>query len=146
MWLSDNEIKGIFMAKGNWCLEIPLKSCYSYCRLHLVFLHLLMQFFRKVSRGDILYQCDCLFTHLSTFKAFRSATLLKKTAAQVFSVNIAKFLRTAFFIDHLRCLFCRYMCNALRDLVLFVQFKKREKHPWRSVTFSKVAGFSLQLN
>ena len=25
----------------------------------------------------------------------------------------------------------------------FVQFKKREKHPWRSVNFSKVAGFSL---
>ena len=24
----------------------------------------------------------------------------------------------------------------LRDLVPFVQFKKREKHPWRSVTFS----------
>ena len=31
-------------------------------------------------------------------------------------------------------------CDALRDLVPFVQFKKREKHPWRSVTFSKVAG------
>ena len=30
--------------------------------------------------------------------------------------------------------------DALRDLVPFVQFKKREKHPWRSVTFSKVAG------
>ena len=29
---------------------------------------------------------------------------------------------------------------ALRDLVLCAQFKKREKHPWRSVTFSKVAG------
>ena len=28
--------------------------------------------------------------------------------------------------------------DALRDLVSFVQFKKREKHPWRSVTFSKV--------
>ena len=27
---------------------------------------------------------------------------------------------------------------ALRDLVPFVQFKKREKHPWRSITFSKV--------
>ena len=24
--------------------------------------------------------------------------------------------------------------------VAFVEFKKREKHPWRSVTFSKVAG------
>ena len=29
-------------------------------------------------------------------------------------------------------------CNALRDLVPFAQFKKREKHPWRSVNFSKV--------
>ena len=35
--------------------------------------------------------------------------------------------------------------GALHDLVPFVQFKKREKHPWRSVTFSKVAGLSLQL-
>ena len=33
------------------------------------------------------------------------------------------------------------ICDALRDLVPFVQFKKREKHPWRSVNFSKVAGF-----
>ena len=31
--------------------------------------------------------------------------------------------------------------DILSDLVPFVQFKKREKHPWRSVTFSKVAGF-----
>ena len=31
------------------------------------------------------------------------------------------------------------ICDALRDLVPFVQFKKSEKHPWRSVTFSKVA-------
>ena len=30
----------------------------------------------------------------------------------------------------------------LRDLVPFVQFKKCKKHPWRSVTFSKVAGDS----
>ena len=27
----------------------------------------------------------------------------------------------------------------LRDLVAFVQFKKREKHRWRSINFSKVA-------
>ena len=25
------------------------------------------------------------------------------------------------------------ICGALRNLVAFVQFKKREKHPWRSV-------------
>ena len=44
----------------------------------------------------------------------------------------------------------------MRDLVPFVQFKKCEKHPWRSVTFSKPAillkvtllqgGFSRFLN
>ena len=39
----------------------------------------------------------------------------------------------------------KYMRRFLRDLVPTVQFKKREKHPWRSVTFSKAAGFSLQL-
>ena len=33
--------------------------------------------------------------------------------------------------------------DALGDLIPFVQFKKREKRPWRSVTFSKIAGFSL---
>ena len=32
------------------------------------------------------------------------------------------------------------ICGALRDLVPFVQFKERKKHPWRSVNFSKVAG------
>ena len=42
--------------------------------------------------------------------------------------------------------FCGYSvgviinCDALRDLLPFVQFKKREKHPSRSDTFSKVAG------
>ena len=30
-------------------------------------------------------------------------------------------------------------CNALHDLLPFVQFKEREKNPRRSVTFSKVA-------
>ena len=29
----------------------------------------------------------------------------------------------------------RYICDALRDLASFVQFKKCEKQPWRSVTF-----------
>ena len=33
--------------------------------------------------------------------------------------------------------------DAVRDVVLFVQSNKREKHPWRSTTFSKAAGFSL---
>ena len=31
--------------------------------------------------------------------------------------------------------------DVLRDLVPSVQFKKREKHPSRSVTFSEIGGF-----
>ena len=31
------------------------------------------------------------------------------------------------------------ICDALRDLAPFVQIKKREKHPWRSLNFNKVA-------
>ena len=34
-----------------------------------------------------------------------------------------------------------WLCDALRDLVQFLQFKKRKKHQWRGVTFNKVAGF-----
>ena len=34
------------------------------------------------------------------------------------------------------------MCDAWRDLVPFVQFKKREKHPWRSVNFSVACNFT----
>ena len=30
------------------------------------------------------------------------------------------------------------ICDALHDLVPFLQFKKREKHPWRSATLLKV--------
>ena len=39
----------------------------------------------------------------------------------------------------------RSICDDLRYLAPFARFKKREKHPWRSVTFSKVADFSLEL-
>ena len=31
-----------------------------------------------------------------------------------------------------------YKCDALRDMVPFAQFKKREKHAWRRVAFSKL--------
>ena len=49
------------------------------------------------------------------------------------------------FIHEFTHLACIHKCGALRDLIPLVQFKKREKHPWRSVTYSKAAGFSLQL-
>ena len=38
------------------------------------------------------------------------------------------------------------ICDVFRDSVPIVQFWKREKHPWRNVTFSKVAGFQCVFN
>ena len=35
--------------------------------------------------------------------------------------------------------FTSQIYDALRELVQFVQVKKREKHPWESIAFSKVA-------
>ena len=37
------------------------------------------------------------------------------------------------------------MYDALRDLLLLIQFLKQEKHPWRIVSFSKIKGLSLTL-
>ena len=38
-----------------------------------------------------------------------------------------------------------HFSDALRDLLPFVKFKKREKHAWNSVTFSKDSGCSLKV-
>ena len=38
------------------------------------------------------------------------------------------------------------ICDKLHDLVPLVEFKKRKKHPWMSVTFSKVDVFHIFLN
>ena len=44
-----------------------------------------------------------------------------------------------------KSLFMINIFDALRDTVSFVQFRKREIPPWEIVTFSKVAGWSLQV-
>ena len=36
--------------------------------------------------------------------------------------------------------FSEIICDALRDLIPFVQFQKLEKYPWMSVIFSKLVG------
>ena len=51
-----------------------------------------------------------------------------------------------FFLQILLIFWCLKCGAFLRDLVPFLQFKKREKLPWRSVTFvTKVAAKYLQI-
>ena len=42
-----------------------------------------------------------------------------------------------------KCIPKTLICGSLRDLVPFIQFIKCEKHPWRTVTFREVAGWTL---
>ena len=44
--------------------------------------------------------------------------------------------------EHLRLIFC----DASRDSIPFVQFKKREKHPLRSITFSNAWKYNNSRN
>ena len=46
---------------------------------------------------------------------------------------------TMLFFIHLADVSSQTILDALRDIVPFVQFKKRKKHPWRSVTFNQPA-------
>ena len=41
-------------------------------------------------------------------------------------------------------LYLRFRRTSLHDLVPSLQFKKHEKHPWRSANYREVAGFSLE--
>ena len=70
-----------------------------------------------------------------SYLMFKMYTVLRRSTYHI----------SVFFQHHL-CFgtFTFEICSALRDLVPFVQFKKRQKHPYRTVNFSKIAGFSTK--
>ena len=76
-----------------------------------------------------------------------SAVCLKKTDKHfILQLENFKIVLRKFDLNIVNIIFipCQYyvepfIFDVLRDLVPFVQFKKRGKHPWRIVTISKVA-------
>ena len=103
-------------SKGFWV--IPKKTIGSLC---------------KPFRDVILIPFWTFSLNINAFK--KSFLLTRKPLLTVFSlvdvVNASQFVISSFQFDK---------CDALHDLVSFVQFQKREKHPWRRINFSKVAG------
>ena len=61
-----------------------------------------------------------------------SLALLKQ-----FSQNLWETVLKIFWLKTMYSMQKNTICDALRDLVPFAQFKKCEKHPWRSVNFRK---------
>ena len=59
------------------------------------------------------------------------------------SIEAGEWKRSTNFMEH--PVFHRWscICDTLHDLVPFVQFKKREKHPWRNVTFTNKSNTHL---
>ena len=85
--------------------------------------------FGDITSNELFYLL--LFTTCITQKQIMLASINKGNARNGLKrICLAKLLTIIF--------------DALRDLVRFVQFKKRERHPWRNATFSKVEDFSLQ--
>ena len=76
----------------------------------------------------------------------KTVNAFKNAASQMFdwvlntSLRVVEniFSKSMNSLEYLR--FTYFQSDALRNLAPFVQFKKREKHAWRSVTPSKVAG------
>ena len=71
-----------------------------------------------------------------SFFSWRKTCLLKKGETVKRSTNYIRFGRETNAV----WLFLNYDCVGLRVSVPFIQIKKLEKHPWRSVAFSRVAG------
>ena len=80
---------------------------------------------RKRNKQTLIFWCQkhsCLLEDL----AFR---MWPQVFLKNISKNFSKLSKWLLFLN---------ICDALRDLVPFVQFKKRKKHLWRNVTFRKV--------
>ena len=78
------------------------------------------------------------FNCLKAAEPLREGTSLFTTKLPSILSFPKKLLPTIFRFSHI---YSKFWCDVLRDLLPFVQFKKREKHSWRSVTFGKDAGF-----
>ena len=69
--------------------------------------------------------------HEMDFKKTRSLVWLRWVISLKLTIKISRATTSCW---------ARHICEVLCYLIPFLQFKKREKHPQRSVTFSKVAG------
>ena len=76
--------------------------------------HIMIYFFENVIFQEQTKSFLSLFTCYSQLKRFERMSEIFLTVLQI----------------------TNFICDFLRNLVPFVQFKKCEKHPWRSVTKS----------
>ena len=104
---------------------------------------------RAKNHQFFLLQDNCDFNFAVKYEAYINKVWEHNTGACgqlpfyffFFLIGIHSILRYSYRIRYIRI----QICDALRDLVPFVQFKQREQHPWRSVTFSKVSDFHSEL-
>ena len=123
---------------SNKTFPIYLLTCgFDYVHLVYCFLHARQREFTfDFNLLLILVQSLCIqYLHFNKKIGLRIDNKMTQVTWVFSTILIENSLRTAtkYFVFF-------FICDALHDLVPFVQFKTREKHPWRSVTFSKVAG------
>ena len=104
------------------------------------------QFFVVIYKGNHIKYMET-WACIKSAKRFRSDFLITSAVDNWFIDNLFNIsLSPPIIQNRSDSIFSSYsICDVLRDLVPFVQFKKCEKHPLRSITFSKVAGFLYNL-
>ena len=140
-------IKLLFWGSLRWKSILPqVPNIYCSC-------YILSLFFRSAYRTYIF-----LSIHLAIFDICGKYEKIRRKIMLTFLPEKYGFMKIYFMLKdifHFNCHWKSHILSlrkmflqkwdALRDLIPFVQFKKRKRRAWRSVTFSKVAGLNLQV-
>ena len=116
---------------------LPVKAHWSVNKRYIIFqiccsewvvFTVLIFFFKKKLYGSFLWMG---FNCHNAIEPLRGGTLLFITKLPSISIFPKNLLPTIFQFSRIDS---KFWCDVLYDLVPFAQFKKREKHSWRSVT------------
>ena len=119
-------------------LPLHLKNCFN--PIKLLEYHILLTLYSQQTMGNSSSICQkCILTLLTlSFQIFlKLQVILQDCFATQQQSIVFSITGSGQKIDPTKIV--RKNTYALRDFVPFVQFKKLEKHPWRSVIFNKVA-------
>ena len=116
---------------GRWWYENTSISLFSKISFYLVVVE---NFIATLEKAFLNHKNTNIHPSTPSRKRFLPKSTTKVLSQQVKLVKSQEWR----YQENIACTALMFISDALRHLVPFVQFKKRKKHPWRNVTFSKL--------
>ena len=116
---------------GRWWYENTSISLFSKISFYLV---VVKNFIATLEKAFLNHKNTNIHPSTPSRKRFLPKSTTKVLSQQVKLVKSQEWR----YQENIACTALMFISDALRHLVPFVQFKKRKKHPWRNVTFSKL--------